>query len=57
MKYNDRLDKMNREMVEDGHGANHILRIINTSETDFGVYTCIATNSLGSANKTVRVSG
>lgn len=34
-----------------------LLKIKNFSEADDGTYTCISTNTLGKANKTIRIYG
>jgi Immunoglobulin I-set domain len=38
-------------------GSRHLLIIQNTQKADFGEYTCHANNSLGRADKVVRLSG
>lgn len=45
------------ESVQSHYKATMRMRISNFSESDVGVYTCIASNVMGRANSTIRLYG
>ncbi|KAK9510152.1 hypothetical protein O3M35_004995 [Rhynocoris fuscipes] len=56
MKGDEELVRTHRVTME-SEGHDHFLRIAATTKTDYGFYTCIATNDLGESKKSVELSG
>lgn len=50
------VDSDTRAEVHDG-GHRHLLTIDQVDQEDFGIYTCTATNSLGSASEDISITG
>ena len=53
---NKPIEESNR-LKQSSSGSRHVLSIDNVSKSDFGVYTCSATNNHGTHSKTIQFTG
>ena len=51
------IDRLTPRFQITSHKGLNTLTIHNVTEADFGDYVCLATNSLGSANRTLKLTG